>query len=516
MLKICKRCGKEFDTNRERKIYCSEECRLHDKYEKVRIKRKNNNVSGKSLKEWCLTNGDKGQRLLDEYCYDNKYTPDIIMAGSNMRVHWKCSTCGYDWYTALANRTSASTGCPACSNQVVNNKNNLLQWCKENGEYGQRLIEEYSSKNELKMNEYTPFSNKQVYWKCRDCGYEWKSIIQNRTRHNCGCIVCSNQVPTENNNLLKWCEENGEYGQKLIEEYSKENELSINECMPVSAKKVCWKCSICGYEWEASIQNRTKHRCGCPACNKKGTSLGEQIIYYILKRELPQYEVLNREKVNGLEVDVLIPKLKFGVEYSGYIYHIDKVEKDRHKIDVLKTCGYNIIVILEHRSSDNIKNMYYDFEFCRSGVINASQMLGYLAKYMYNYYGININTSLSDDELCKCIYASKTRPIDIDEILVLRAFNKSLNNISNILMCSIDTIYRTQQYNIDNGVDLADKLRDIKEIIGSLKSGCTPEEIASNSVEADTSIFEFDVDDKTYDLDFVIKIKSLLEKYEAI
>ena len=58
MIKICKRCGKEFDTNRERKIYCSEECRLHDKYEKVRIKRKNNNVSGKSLKEWCLTNGD--------------------------------------------------------------------------------------------------------------------------------------------------------------------------------------------------------------------------------------------------------------------------------------------------------------------------------------------------------------------------------------------------------------------------------------------------------------------------
>ena len=43
MLKICKRCGKEFDTIRERKIYCSEECRIHDKYEKVRIKRKNNN-----------------------------------------------------------------------------------------------------------------------------------------------------------------------------------------------------------------------------------------------------------------------------------------------------------------------------------------------------------------------------------------------------------------------------------------------------------------------------------------
>ena len=57
---------------------------------------------------------------------------------------------------------------------------------------------------------------------------------------------------------------------------------------------------------------------------------------------------------------------------------------------------------------------------------------------------------------------------------------------------------------------------NIKEIISSLKLGYSPEEIASNSVEADTSIFEFDVDDKTYDLDFVIKIKSLLEKYKAI
>lgn len=59
-------------------------------------------------------------------------------------------------------------------------------------------------------------------------------------------------------------------------------------------------------------------------------------------------------------------------------------------------------------------------------------------------------------------------------------------------------------------------ISDIKEIISSLKLGYTPEEIASNSVEADTSIFEFDVDDKTYDLDFVLKIKSLLEKYKAI
>lgn len=43
MIKICKYCGKEFNTDNKRQLYCSEECRLHDKYEKVRIKRKNNN-----------------------------------------------------------------------------------------------------------------------------------------------------------------------------------------------------------------------------------------------------------------------------------------------------------------------------------------------------------------------------------------------------------------------------------------------------------------------------------------
>ena len=35
-----------------------------------------------------------------------------------------------------------------------------------------------------------------------------------------------------------------------------------------SSKKVWWKCNICGYEWQASINNRVKGR-GCSYCSRK-------------------------------------------------------------------------------------------------------------------------------------------------------------------------------------------------------------------------------------------------------
>lgn len=33
-----------------------------------------------------------------------------------------------------------------------------------------------------------------------------------------------------------------------------------------SNKKVDWICSNCGYQWSATIRNRTKQNSGCPSC----------------------------------------------------------------------------------------------------------------------------------------------------------------------------------------------------------------------------------------------------------
>ena len=45
--------------------------------------------------------------------------------------------------------------------------------------------------------------------------------------------------------------------------YEKNAELRPEQFLPKSGKKVWWRCSLCGYEWETVIRNRTNGH-GCP------------------------------------------------------------------------------------------------------------------------------------------------------------------------------------------------------------------------------------------------------------
>ena len=39
--------------------------------------------------------------------------------------------------------------------------------------------------------DYKPIQSKRALFRCKTCGYEWESIILNRTKHNSGCPKCS-------------------------------------------------------------------------------------------------------------------------------------------------------------------------------------------------------------------------------------------------------------------------------------------------------------------------------------
>ncbi len=47
------------------------------------------------------------------------------------------------------------------------------------------------------------------------------------------------------------------------------NTLSPDEVSTGSAKICSWKCSICGFSWEAAAYSRGSNGCGCPECAKK-------------------------------------------------------------------------------------------------------------------------------------------------------------------------------------------------------------------------------------------------------
>ena len=60
--------------------------------------------------------------------------PNEIAYGSNKKVWWKCSKCGYRWRTSIANRTSNNTDCPRCAKEYTKKKLQIKVRCLETGE----------------------------------------------------------------------------------------------------------------------------------------------------------------------------------------------------------------------------------------------------------------------------------------------------------------------------------------------------------------------------------------------
>ena len=48
----------------------------------------------------------------------------------------------------------------------------------------------YSKNNGLEPEDFTPFSNKKVWWKGK-CGHEWETSIITRTKQGSSCPYCS-------------------------------------------------------------------------------------------------------------------------------------------------------------------------------------------------------------------------------------------------------------------------------------------------------------------------------------
>ena len=109
--------------------------------------------------------------------------------------------------------------------------------------------------------------------------------------------------------------------------------MTAKDVAPHSNKSFWWKCSICGYEWNAIVASRVKGR-GCPECNHEHqTSISEQIVYYYVKQVFK--DAINgyiNEKISPYTIDIYIPSLSVAIEYDGERWHRD-LEKDMKKTE---------------------------------------------------------------------------------------------------------------------------------------------------------------------------------------
>ena len=167
--------------------------------------------------------------------------------------------------------------------KIISGINDLYTWCLENGEYGERFIQEWTGITEsgeiIDIHTTAPKSPKKVLFKCtRDCTHEWYAKISSRNSFMSGCPLCAKELGQKGLTLLDWCKNNGTFGKQLISEWLgtdiNGNKLFIDKIPFGSAKEAQFKCCN-GHVWGVKIAARTYYKSGCPVCANHNASIKE-------------------------------------------------------------------------------------------------------------------------------------------------------------------------------------------------------------------------------------------------
>ena len=128
---------------------------------------------------------------------NGKLTPFDVTPNSNKKAWWICQK-GHEWEAGIAHRNNGSN-CPFCCNQKVCIDNCLAT---KNPELSKQW---HPTKNgNLTPFDICPNSNKKVWWICKICGYEWKSVIASRNKGN-NCPYCQKEKQKNEGNPNAKC-----------------------------------------------------------------------------------------------------------------------------------------------------------------------------------------------------------------------------------------------------------------------------------------------------------------------
>ena len=172
--------------------------------------------------------------LAQEWSKKNKLKPTEVSVASHKKIIWKCKH-GHEWEASVKSRTVNGTGCPYCShNKVLAGFNDLASQYPD-------IAAEWSDRNlPLLPTMVTAFANSKAWWKCKDCGNEWYTLISTRSGGS-RCPYCSGYT------LLKGFNDLATTHPDLAAEWSERNyPLMPDEVNAKSRHNVWWKCKTCG------------------------------------------------------------------------------------------------------------------------------------------------------------------------------------------------------------------------------------------------------------------------------
>jgi hypothetical protein len=103
--------------------------------------------------------------------------PSMVTLGSNKRVWWICSTCGYEWDTFLGGRTGSSSGCPQCAKSFSRKELALYEYVSTLGFEVKQSNRKIITPKELDM--YIPEKNVAIEFN----GVFWHSEEQGKDKY---------------------------------------------------------------------------------------------------------------------------------------------------------------------------------------------------------------------------------------------------------------------------------------------------------------------------------------------
>lgn len=284
----------------------------------------------------------------------------------------------------------------------------LYDYCQEHPDKLYLLEEwDYEENNKLgitpKLISYG--STIKVNWICRkNLKHKWQAAPNDRKRGN-GCPVCSGlKIVIGENDLASKNPELAAEWHPIRNGNLKPTDVTVS-----ANKKVWWLCPICGHEWQALISSRNDNR-GCPSCRKTGTSFPELAIYFYFKKIYP--DVLNSYKIKKTELDIFIPSLNLAIEYDGFAWHKDKLDRDNKKDEF---CKDNRIRLIRLRGEGLQKTTLAENIFIKeAGIKNKKTTIITL----FNYLNIDYDFKIDLDEDYKEIMYIKQFKIINDSLAV--------------------------------------------------------------------------------------------------
>ena len=115
----------------------------------------------------------------------NKISPAEITCGSNYRAWWFCEK-GHHYQAAVSKRAGKRpTGCPYCAGRKI------LKGFNDMGTRNPQVLCDWNyERNEISPYQISSYSQKKVWWKCHNCGYEWETTPEKKCNYKKSCPKC--------------------------------------------------------------------------------------------------------------------------------------------------------------------------------------------------------------------------------------------------------------------------------------------------------------------------------------